>query len=515
MIILEKGSLSMKRILCILLCLLMIFGISACKPDNITYPSTVTPPEDQTVSTDPDPSTDPNTSADQTDTTPSVQQPEDSAAEEGEESNLPETDVDTNNVEQEQPQPESAANPLAAEGFTPTAGTLPTLQSSGIIKEQGAALSALKNRTIVLYTANDQPAFTYTDEKGAVVTEWQWMEKIAAENGFILKYSIKPKAVSLKAQRVALYSGKRLSLLQFGIEDLAAGLGLSASTFSHLNLETTTYGISKAVLNQSGGKLFAPIGNANTLWYNPALLPADLDPQTLSHSKQWNLGQYKTAYNYAAAAKIMPTIMSDPLAWATLSGKSPLTLLDGKLDSNINAQSTRNVWSTLRTMQTELTPFEKEEGASYSLKNGNVAFEFTNNPTPAEGSVLKYALLPAAAEETAGTATFTGTFLALPKYETNEDNIHAALSFAELWCNRFTEVRAAKLQSVGIKGADYQTYCNLTEACGHLILRDSEIEKAAEAYLNGLKDPTLDMDAAYAEAKPRIDALIATRNLYY
>ncbi|MBQ2384747.1 MAG: hypothetical protein II292_00910, partial [Clostridia bacterium] len=118
----------------------------------------------------------------------------------------------------------------------------------------------------------------------------------------------------------------------------------------------------------------------------------------------------------------MPLIMSDPLAWATLSGKSPLTLLDGKLDSNINAQVTRNVWSTLRTLKTELTPFEKEEGASYALKSGNVAFEFTNNPVSAEDITLKYALLPAAAEDTAGTATFTGTFLALPKYETNEDN---------------------------------------------------------------------------------------------
>ena len=105
--------------------------------------------------------------------------------------------------------------------------------------------------------------------------------------------------------------------------------------------------------------------------------------------------------------------------------------------------------------------------------------------------------------------------MALPKYETNEDNIHAALSFAELWCNRFTESRAAKLQSLGIAGADYQKYCDMTEAAGMLILRDSEIEKAAEAYLGGLDDPTADMDALYSEAKPRIDALVATRNIYY
>ncbi|MBQ8893658.1 MAG: hypothetical protein IJ043_04540 [Clostridia bacterium] len=498
----------MKRILALLVCLMMIFSITACKPDNITPPVEIVDPNQQPEESE----TPVEEETPETNETPAEDaegEGEDTPAEE-------ETDTPAESTQPEDTAevPQQITNPLAAEDYQPATGAASTLTASGIVKP-GASVSALKNRTIVLYTANDQPAFTYTDENGKTVTEWAWMEKIAAEQGFMLKYTIKSKAVSLKSQRVALYAGKKLSLVQMSVDELAAGLTLSRSAVEYLNTAAETFGISKSVLAQSNNTLFAPVGNANTLWYNSALMPEGQDPNTLSQSNGWTVEQFKAAYNYAVEQKALPLLLEETLAWATLSGKSPLTLAEGKLDSNIHAKATREVWDALKTMNASLTAFQKTEGTSYTVAGGNVAFSYTAAPETAKGLTLNYAPLPSLTEGTAGTVTYTGTFLALPKYEENSESILAALSFAELWCNRYTEARAAKLQSLGITGAAYQQYCDLTETCGHLILHDAAIEKAAATYLSGLTDATVDMETAYGAAEDQLLALIATKNLYY
>lgn len=566
----------MKRILAVLLCLAMIFTVTACKPDNITYPTDILEPDNDSGDLDV-PADQPETPAageesvetdlpaeEETEQEPGAEQehseepnPEDTQTQEpaadgaAEETETPADDTETvadgsetateepaegteetadeqpaegeeqPETEEEQPaegeeEPEeekAPQNPLAAADYKPATGATPTLALSGLIKP-GTAVSALKNRTIVLYTADDQPAFSYLDETGKTVTEWDWMSKIAAENGFIMKYSIKSEAVSLKAQRIALYAGKKLSLVQLGVDDLAAGLTLAGSAADHLDTAMNTFGISKAVLEQSGNRLFAPVGNVESLWYNTALMPAETDPQALSKTNAWTVEEFKAICSEMPAKNALPLIMQDTLAWATLSGKSPLTLANDKLDSNINARATRAVWSAIKELDLKALT-TTEDNTSRSLKDNTAAFEYTAAPETAEGITLKWAPLPSMEKETAGTVVFTGTFMALPKYETEEEPIHAALTFAELWCNRYTEARAAALQSLGVSAADYQEYCNFAEANGQLILRDREILATVATYLSGLTDPEVNMDDAYAEVTDRVKALIAARNLYY
>lgn len=534
----ERKLFFMKRIFSVLLCLALMFSITACKPDNITYPTEIVDPDaEQTQNnqaveeTTPaeDPATQENTPVEETPEadTPQVtdDNPEEAPAEPETTGETQETANETSAEEQvNDPEPaeqttadgeetKQTTNPLAAEAFKPTTGAMPTLTTSGLIKPS-VAVSALKNRTITLYTAGDQPAFSYVDENGATVNEWEWMTKIAAENGFMMKYSVKSSSISVKAQRIALYAGKKLSLLQFGAQDLAAGMTLAASAAAHLDTAAQSYGISKAVLTQSDYKLFSPVGNAESLWYNTALMPEGTDPQTLSQANSWTVEQFKTVCDAAAEKKALPLIMEKNLVWATLSGKSPLTMLDGKLDSNINARATREVWSAVKEL--DLTALTTAEGSNdLTLKNGTAAFEYTATPETAEGIALNYAPLPALKEGTAGTVTFTGTFLALPKYETAEEAIHAALAFAELWCNRYSETRAAQLQALGVSGAAYQSYCDMAEANGQLILWDAAIEEAVNTYLSGLTNAEVDMDAAYEQAKDRVNALITARNIYY
>jgi hypothetical protein len=507
----------MKRLFAIVLCLVLMLTLTtACKPDNITYPSVITDPEN---TEDPGTAQQPN----ETPQAPTEETPEPNTDTTASGNDLEEVVTDTAVKEaekapeekpEEEPKEEEKlpVNPLADTAFKPATGVTNTLGASGLVKP-GAAVSALKNRTITFYTADDQPAFSYTDEKGQPVTEWEWMSKLAAENGFILKYSIKNDTVSLKSQRIALFAGKKLSLVQMGIQELASGLGLSQSATDFLDKKASSFGISKTVLSQSDDRLFAPIGNVNTLWYNADLMPADADPNTMSKGNQWTVSTFKEVYNNAAEKHILPLIMQEVLPWATLSGKSPLTLLDGKLDSNINAAVTRAVWTTLK--ETEFADFERQPNTEYSLANGNTAMIYTATPQNTQGLNLKYAPLPAAESGKDGTVTFTGTFFALPKYETNEESILAALSFAELWCNRYTETRAATLQGLGISGEGYQAYCNLAEQAGQLILHDRAIEDTVKTYLSGLTDSNIDMNDAYAEVKDRVKAIVAVRNIYY
>ena len=106
------------------------------------------------------------------------------------------------------------------------------------------------------------------------------MRTLAEENGFIVKYEVKSSTVSIKSQRVALFAGKKLSLVQMTAAELGNGMTLAAAADALLNLDTPTYGISKAVLQQSGNKLFAPVGNIDTLWYDPNALPEGYDLKT-------------------------------------------------------------------------------------------------------------------------------------------------------------------------------------------------------------------------------------------
>ena len=487
----------MKRFLAVLLCLAMIFSVTACKPDNITYPSQIKDPteigEEETPAVD----------------TP--EQPEETAPEKPDREE--ETQIKDADTPAEEPKEEAEeaplANPLAAEDFTPGTGTASALEISGMIKP-GEAISALKNRTIEIYTADSQPAFSYQDKKGGTVTEWQWMEHLAEENGFLLKYSVKNRNVSVKAQRVALYAGKKLSLLQMTAEQLGDGLTLAASAADLLNTDVPSFGISKTILEQSDYKLFAPVGNAETLWYDPALMPKEADPEALTTTKKWTVEQFKTICDNAQGVQRLK--MGDLLPWATLSGRSPLTLLDGKLDSNINAGATRAVWSVLKAWDLNALRAPLSESQE---QPATALFTYTDTPSIAEGMTLKYAPLPALEEGAAGTVTYAGTFFALPKYEKDSETRRAALNFAELWCNRYTEARAGVLQTLGLRGAAYQQYCHMVEAQGKLILRSPEIENAAEDYLSGLTDPKVDMVAAYEKVRSKIDGLIAARNLYY
>lgn len=514
----------MKRVLAILLCLMLIFSVTACKPDNITYPVDIIDPNDQPKEDvqadlpDGDKKEENPVTDEQPDDNETVEQPDENPEKAPDEDKTEETpdEVKTEEAKSEDAKPEEApeapavTNPLAAKDFAPSTTVSGTLQASGIVK-QGPAVSALKNRTITLYTADNRAAFSYTDKREKVVSEWDWMRTLAEENGFIIKHEIKNSTVSIKSQRVALFAGKKLSLVQMTAADLGNGMTLAAAADALLNLDTPTYGISKAVLQQSGNKLFAPVGNIDTLWYNPIALPDGYDLQATVQENKWTVEQFKTLCEGSQADLRLE--MNDLLPWATLSGRSPLTLLEGKLDSNLYAKVTRDALDSLKTL--DFAALRTPKTATDAAPNGASLFLYTNDPANDNTQSLQYAPLPALEEGTAGTVTFAGTFFALPKYETDTEARRAALAFAELWCNRYTEARAAILQKLGIKGADYQAYCDLAESRGMLILYTPEIQKAAEGYLAGLTDPTVDMDAAYEEVKATVEGLIAARNLYY
>ncbi len=514
----------MKRIFSILLCLALMLSVTACKPDNITDPVEIIDPNDQTSEEtlsngDPKPEEQESTEKEELkeDTKAEAETPDASTGEQTDKpENAPEAGADTDaKPEEDEEEPNEApsadpvVNPLADDAFVPSTEVASALVASGMIKP-GAAVSALKNRTISLYTT-DQYAFTYLDKNGKPVSEWEWMDRLAKENGFLLKRQVKNADISIKAQRAALFSGQKLSLVQITANELGNGMTLAASAADLLDTAIQSFGVSKSVLEKSDYKLFAPVGNIESLWYDAAAMPEGTDPHAMSIEKKWTVEQFNTLCK--GAQNMQALKMETLLPWATLSGRSPLTLLNGKLDSNINAGVTRNVWDELKKldMAALMTPPTAAEGEEPAAP----LFTYTDTPTVAEGQTLHYAPLPALKAGENGTATYSGTFFALPKYEQDTEALRAALTFAELWCNRYTEARAAALITMGIKGADYQAYCNFAESQGVLILYTPEIQKTAEAYLSGLTDPTVDMTAAYDAIKPTIDGLIAVRNLYY
>ncbi len=501
----------MKRILAILLCFCLALGVTACKPDNITYPTVIQTPGSAEEVQKPDrteePEEEPSLKEEPTEEKPAEEEP---TVEEPEKEEEKEPVNTTPGTAEDVP----LLNPLAVEVFTPSKTVHSTLPLSGMILP-GASVNPLTNRTIVIYTADSSPAFSYTNEKGKTVTEWDWMKELAAEQGFFLKYSIKNKNVSLKSQRTALYAGQKLSLVQMRAEELGIGMTLSRSAADLIDQAVQSFGISGAVLKGSNHTLFAPVGNIHALWYNPALLPQETDPAALAAANQWTVEQFKAIYTDSVSKSAKPLQMELPLAWATLSGRSPLTLLDGKLDNNLYARVTRETFSVLRELFQELPTFVAVPNTEYSLAKNDVTMAYTAIPDAAKDVTLTFAPLPALEEGTPGTVTYTGTFFALPKFNEDVESSKAALTFAELWCNRYTEVLAGKLQALGIKGSTYETYAAMAETQGSLIFRHPEIEALAKPYLQGLTDPTVDMDKTYNSIQNEINNIIAVQNLYY
>ena len=523
----------MKRLIAILLCLLLVLcGTTACKPDTLTNPVVITDPDeqpqetplpqDQTAAEQPAGDGE-EAPADQPEETPEEkpeEQPEENPEEKPEEQpeenpeEKPEEQPDETPAADEQPADAKPLNhPFAAEGFAFSTEAAGTLKLSGLTKNTDPA-AALKDRTIALYSAGEDPAFNYVNQKGATISEWDWMKALAETYGFTLKLTVKNAETSLKAQRVALYAGKKLSLLQFASKDLAAAMTLAKSADGLLNMDAATDGVSKAALTQSNQTVFAPKGAVSSLWYNKALLPEGTDPSALAKENKWTIETYKAIWNASVEKGILPQESDDEMAWITLSGKSPLTLLKGKLDSNLNAKTTRDLWADLKDARAQFESFTPAAETEYAFKAGNAAMTFTDLPERGEEMTIGSAPLPSMKEETAGTVVFSGTFMALPRYQA-EDDAPAALTFAELWCNRYTEARAKALFDLGFTAEDYVNYVDFAETNGHLIFRSAEIETLAENLLKGAWDATVNQTTEYSAIRTKLNALLDRHNLYY
>lgn len=507
----------MKRILAIILCLAIIALAPACKPDNIQPPAEIIKPDEQEQNEALGLGTEKEEEPEQKEEEKEEETEAENPAETPSEEKNPEEQADAPKEEQQEEEalPDNK-NPLAAEDFLPSKTAASALAESGLVKKPELD-SVLKNRTITFYTADDNPAFTYTDEEGQLISELDWIKAFAKEQGFMVQYSIKPAALSVKAQRAALFAGKKLSLIQLDASDLAVGLTLCASAKEYLDLENQSFGISKAVLTQSDYKLFAPVGMVDSLWYNTALV-GESDPASLEKRGEWTVESFKTLCKTNAEKQILPLLMESALPWATLSGKAPITLKEGKLDTNINSIGSKEVWSALQTMNKEIPSFIKDEDLSYTLASGTALMEYTTTPATAETITLSYAPLPKLTAEGNSTVTFSGTFFALPKYgygEKEESSALAALLFAEHWCNRFSEARAETLQALGIKGSAYQAYADLAEEKGMLLLYNSRIEEMVGPYLKGLTDESVNMQQEYSKVITKLYAYVKTQNVYY
>ncbi len=494
----------MKRMIAILLCFMLVLcGTTACKPDTITNPAVITDPDDQ-------PQTPPLIQNQGAAEQPEIEE-EETPEEQPEET--PEEETEESPKAEQPVQAVPLSHPFAGEDYQPSQTVEGTLNLSGLTKNDDAE-SALKDRTISLYTAADQAVFSYVNQKGKTISEWDWMKELAEAYGFTLKLTVKKAEVSLKAQRVALFAGKKLSLLQFGEKDLAAAMTLAQSAEDYLDNTADTDGVSKAVLAQSNYTIFAPKGMVNSLWYNKNLMPQETNPNALAKENKWTINAYKAIWDASAEKGILPQETDDELAWVTLSGKSPLTLLKGKLDSNLNAKTTRELWADLKDLRAEFKPFAPADETEYTLKAGNAAMTFAATPERGEEQTLQWAPLPSMKEDTAGTVTFAGTFMALPRYQDQAD-APAALTFAEIWCNRYTEARAAELFGLGMTQEDYVNYVNFAEKNGHLIFRSNEIETLAENLLKGAWDATVNQENEYSKIRTQLTALIDRHNLYY
>ena len=330
----------------------------------------------------------------------------------------------------------------------------------------GTKLADLKAKTLVFFTADNFAAWSYRNDRGETIDEWQWFKDLKGELGLNIKYTVKQHMNSINAALQSMNAGKQCDIIYSNHVIFPSSICVTRSITELVNINNlgSSPGICKKTMDickwGNTYRLISPIGVVDVLWYNQTL-SSELklsDPHKMWEAGKWNWDTFSSfllsAPKTTPEGKDLIAFVEWPsnasYCWPSTNG-SPRIYIDAENDvpalinnwskpetlealeficnvcNNINFSSDfRNthlrMYEGLTLMSaTMYTQVYRDTEYSKNIQINWVPYPKSNNPSGRD------------------ICQYYGFGMMLPKKTIKQQNVDFALKFMELWATRFTE----------------------------------------------------------------------------
>lgn len=344
------------------------------------------------------------------------------------------------------------------------------IDDTGFVRE-GTRLSNLRGKTLAFFTADNFAAWSYRDEKGRTIDEWEWFNQLKRELGLNIKYTVKQHNQSTQAALTAMNSGAACDIVYSNHVVFPSALCISRSLTNLININNlgSSPGVCKKTMDlcKWGNtlRLVSPIGCVDVLWYNETLaqqlgLP---DPHIMWENGMWDWNSFKRFLNSAPAALSDGSPLCAFVEWthnASYIWPSTNGCVYMQIDSENYVPAILNAWDNPKTIEAwefittvhNSVSFgcdengDGSEEAHLGLYEGTTLMSATmytqvyRDTEYSKNIRINWVPYPKSPNECGQEiCQFYGFGMMLPKKTANENNVYAALKFMELWATRFTE----------------------------------------------------------------------------
>lgn len=364
-------------------------------------------------------------------------------------------------------------NPLINRDRQQNKGLAPSfnIDDTGFVRA-GTKIADLKNKTLAFYTADNFAAWSYRNEKGVTIDEWEWFSQLKKEYGLTIKYTKSQHMKSTESALQAMNAGKQCDIIYSNHVVFPSSLCITRSITDVVNINNlgSSPGVCKNTMDTAKWgntlRLIAPIGVVDVIWYNQTLTQelGLSDPHLMWEKGKWSWSSFSD-YMKSVPAKnnrgedlvaFVQWPSNASYIWPSTNG-SPRIYIDADADkpaliNNWLKPETLEAWEFITGVcnsinygsSEETTPGNQKE--HLGLYNGTTimsATMYTQVYRDTEYSKkVQINWVPYPKSDNANgkeVCQYYGFGMMLPKKTSKPDNVNIALKFMELWATRFTE----------------------------------------------------------------------------
>lgn len=364
-------------------------------------------------------------------------------------------------------------NPLINRDRQQNKGLAPSfnIDDTGFVRA-GTKIADLKNKTLTFYTADNFAAWSYRNEKGVTIDEWEWFSQLKKEYGLTIKYTKSQHMKSTESALQAMNAGKQCDIIYSNHVVFPSSLCITRSITDVVNINNlgSSPGVCKNTMDTAKWgntlRLIAPIGVVDVIWYNQTLTQelGLSDPHLMWEKGKWSWSSFSD-YMKSVPAKnnrgedlvaFVQWSSNASYIWPSTNG-SPRIYIDADADkpaliNNWLKPETLEAWEFITGVcnsinygcSAETTPGNQKE--HLGLYNGTTIMSATmytqvyRDTEYSKKVQINWVPYPKSDNENGKEiCQYYGFGMMLPKKTSKPDNVNIALKFMELWATRFTE----------------------------------------------------------------------------
>ncbi len=364
-------------------------------------------------------------------------------------------------------------NPLINRDRKQNDGAMPSfnIDDTGFVRA-GTKIADLKGKTVTFFTADNFAAWSYRNEKGETIDEWDWFAELKKEIGLNVKYTVKQHEESVEAALQAMNTGKACDIIYSNHVVFPSSLCISRSITEVVNINDlgSSPGVCKNTMDVAKWgntlRLIAPIGVVDVIWYNQTLTQElNLsDPHLMWEKGAWNWDSFRkymfsvpaTNRNGESLVAFVQWPSNASYIWPSTNG-TPRIYIDADADkptliNNWLNPKTLEAWDFITNVcnnvnygcSSEISPGnQKEHMGLYlgtTIMSATMYTQVYRDTEYSKTVQINWVPYPKSGTDTGQEiCQYYGFGMMLPRTTKDKNNVDIALKFMELWATRFTE----------------------------------------------------------------------------